>query len=155
MLGVSERADGHESETNKRTAERLGGVSVPRDALLFTYSRSSGPGGQNVNKRATKATLRVRVEDIPIPADARDRLRAQAGQLLNDRDELVISNGRRRTQERNRESCLERLSELIGRARVRPKARKKTRPSRGAVERRLKEKKTRSDAKKRRGWKPE
>ena len=155
VWSVPERPNEHESESVDQGTLNLGGVAVRWDVLRLTYSRSSGPGGQNVNKRATKATLRVSVGDLPIPNDAKDRLRARAGQLLTDGDELVISNGRRRTQERNKSACLERLGELIAQARVRPKTRKKTKPSRGAVERRLKEKKTRSDSKKRRNWKPD
>ena len=126
-------------------------VRVPDAVLRFSFSSSSGPGGQNVNKRATKCELRVRIDDLPIHPEARERLAHSASHLVTASGELIIEADDQRTQERNRGSCLERLRELVVHAMVRPKVRKKTKPSRGARERRIQEKKTRSGIKKNRG----
>lgn len=127
------------------------GVRMAPGLLAFSFASSSGPGGQNVNKRATKAELRVRLVDIPIPPDARERLAVLAGRRLTEAGELLIAADEYRSQGRNRDACLERLRELIVRAQVRPKRRRPTRPSRGSVERRLEEKKRRSARKQSRG----
>ncbi|CAG0962864.1 Peptidyl-tRNA hydrolase ArfB [Phycisphaerales bacterium] len=127
------------------------GVTVPDAALSFTFASSSGPGGQNVNKRATKAVLRVRLADLPIPFDALDRLRSLGSLYLTTHDELVIPADENRSQERNKSEAIDRLSDLVKRALVRPKKRRATRPSRGSKERRLAEKKHRGEIKRRRG----
>ena len=103
------------------------GVRVPEAALRFSFAAASGPGGQNVNKRATKAILRLALSDIPVSERVRTR-----------------------SQRRNKDACLERLRELLIRALVPPKPRIATRPGRGAVERRLREKRERSQRKNRR-----
>lgn len=115
-------------------------VRVPVSAVDVTFVNSSGPGGQNVNKRATKAQLRVRIADLPITFGARERLMEMAGPALvgaGERAELLIQADESRSQGRNRDACLDRLRQLLVRAMVVPKVRKKTKPSRGAVERRL------------------
>jgi ribosome-associated protein len=117
------------------------GVRVPAEALRFSFSSSSGPGGQNVNKRATKAELRVRLADLPIHPDARQRVAEHAPHLVTDSGELLIAADEHRSQSRNKDECLDRLRAIVVRAMVRPKPRRKTRPSRGSVERRLAEKK--------------
>jgi len=124
------------------------GVIVPDAALAFTFVSSSGPGGQNVNKRATKASLRVRLVDLPMPPAPLDRLRAAAGPYLVGDGELLITADEFRSQERNRSACIERLSTLVRQAMVRPKTRRATKPTRGSKERRLSEKKRRGDIKK-------
>lgn len=126
------------------------GVVVPDDAINFVYSSSGGPGGQNVNKRATKAELRLELRAVSIPADARDRLARLLGRRLTDEGVIVISAEEHRSQPRNRAACLDRLRDLVVRALVRPKSRRATRPSRGSVERRLREKQQRGAAKRRR-----
>lgn len=113
------------------------GVRVRPESVVFSYASSSGPGGQNVNKRETKAEVRVRLADLPIDEDARERLAALAGRRATESGELIIASDEHRSQARNRAECLDRLRELIVRAMVRPKRRRATRPSRGAVERRL------------------
>lgn len=126
------------------------GVTLPDGAVRFEYARASGPGGQNVNKRATKARLRVLLADIPIDAGARRRLASACkGNLTEDR-ELLIESDEHRSQRRNREACIERLSELVRTAMVKPKPRKKTKPSKGAIERRIQEKKQRGERKQQR-----
>ncbi len=127
------------------------GVRVPPTALRFSYVSSSGPGGQNVNKRATKAVLRVSLGDLPLGERARDRLaRLAKGWLAGEDGELVIQADEHRSQRRNRDACLERLRELIVRAMARPKPRIATRPGRGAIERRLRAKRERAEKKRRR-----
>jgi len=125
-------------------------VVLPAHAATFETMRASGPGGQNVNKRATKVRLRVMLEDIPIGPAARRRLEKLASANLTDEGELLIETDETRSQRRNREACVERLGELVRKALVKPKPRKKTKPSRGAIERRLKEKKERGERKQRR-----
>lgn len=117
----------------------------------MTFSRASGPGGQNVNKRSTRATLRVSVADLPLPGAWRSRLRRAAGSLVTGDDELVISSEESRSQARNREQCFEKLRALLESTRRPPKPRIPTKPKRGAIERRLREKRQRSDRKRQRG----
>jgi ribosome-associated protein len=117
------------------------GVSVAADVLRFSFIQSGGPGGQNVNKRATKAELRIRTEDIPIAGDALERLIELAGRRVTEGGELLISSEEHRSQARNRAECLQRLRELVVQAQVKPRRRRRTRPTRGSVERRLTEKK--------------
>jgi ribosome-associated protein len=131
------------------------GVRVPPEALRFTFVPSGGPGGQNVNRRSTKAVLRVAVPALGMPPDAADRLRTQAGHWLTKDDELIIACESERSQHRNRESCVELLGEAVRRALVRPKVRRPTKPTKGAVERRLDAKKQRSAIKKSRRSNPE
>lgn len=128
------------------------GVRVPASALRYEASRASGPGGQNVNKRATRVQLRLSLADLPIPADALARLRRLAGSQIVGDDELLITSDEKRTQLANRRACAERLRELIVRAMVRPKRRVPTKPTRGGIERRLQEKREQSDRKRRRRW---
>jgi ribosome-associated protein len=123
------------------------GVRIAEDVLRFSYSSSSGPGGQNVNKRATKAELRVALAAIPAPARAVERLARLAARRLNDEGDIVITSDEHRSQGQNRSECLERLRELIVAALAEPKIRRKTRPSRGSVERRLAEKSRHSERK--------
>ncbi len=123
------------------------GVRVPAAALVFTFVSSGGPGGQNVNKRATKAELRVRLDDLGLADDARLRLAGLCGGRLNERGEILITGDEHRSQGRNKAECLRRLRELIVRACARPKTRRRTRPTRGSVERRLEGKRRRSRTK--------
>src|SRR4051812_37463595 len=119
------------------------GVYIDAGMLAFSFASSSGPGGQNVNKKATKAELRVPLYFLPIPEDARHRLAVLAGQRLTASGELVITSDEHRSQNRNKAECLARLRKLVVRAMVVPRPRRPTRPSRGSVERRLQSKKTR------------
>jgi len=127
------------------------GVSVRPGVLRFTFVSSSGPGGQNVNKRATRAVLRVRLDDLPLPPGARGRLRRLASRhLAEEKGELVIAADEYRSQGRNRAACVERLSELVERSLRAPKPRRATKPTKGSVERRIAAKKRRGEVKRRR-----
>src|SRR5437764_185403 len=102
------------------------------------FSRSGGPGGQNVNKVNTKAELWVRVDAIAgLSWGARGRLAAMAGRRLTAGGEIHLISESERGQEGNRAAVMERLREMIVRAKVEPKIRKKSKPSRAARARRL------------------
>ncbi len=131
------------------------GVTAARSAIRFSFARSSGPGGQNVNKVNTKAELRLDLRELTgLDAAAMERLRTLAGSRLTKDDELIITADDSRSQRANRETCMERLRELIRRAAVRPKPRKKKRLSRAQKEKRLQGKRERSEKKSRRQWRP-
>lgn len=127
-------------------------VALARRDLQWSFVRSSGPGGQNVNKLATAAQLRFDLagtESLAPPVKA--RLRLLAGRRLTDDGALLIVARNHRTQEQNRREALERLAELVRRALVAPKARKATRPTRASRERRLEHKAQRHTTKRLRG----
>src|SRR5882757_9419630 len=103
------------------------GVSVPESALRLQYSRSGGPGGQNVNKVNTRVQLWAPLAAITgLTENAMNRLRTLAGSRLTIAGELHIAAETERTQERNRQAVLDRLRELIGSAVKEPKRRRKT-----------------------------
>jgi ribosome-associated protein len=124
------------------------GVTAPASALRWQFARSSGPGGQNVNKVNTKAELWVPVNSISgMTFRAIARLRALAGRRLTISDEIHIAADTERTQESNRAAAQERLRELLIQAMHEPKPRRKTKPSRAAKQRRLDSKRHRSEIK--------
>jgi len=129
------------------------GVRIEESELEENFIRSSGPGGQNVNKVATAVQLRFDAANSPnLPERVRERTIALAGQRATKDGVIVIEASRFRTQEQNRADARARLVALVAKAaEPPPKPRKKTRPSKGAVERRLKEKSGRAGIKKMRG----
>jgi ribosome-associated protein len=123
-------------------------VRIPDGEYTLRFVRSPGPGGQNVNKVATACELRFEVGATTLLDDVgKQRLRALAGRRLALSDEIVLEAHRHRSQEANRRDALDRLAELISRAREKPKIRKPTRPSRAARARRLEGKRLRKAAK--------
>ncbi len=127
-------------------------IRVPLRELHFEFTRSSGPGGQNVNKVATKAVLRWQVQrTTSLPADVRERFCERYKRRITTQGELVMSSQRFRDQGRNVADCLEKLRQMLGEVATRPKPRRATKPGRGARERRLREKRLRSQTKGRRG----
>lgn len=126
-------------------------ILIPRQELRFSFVRSSGPGGQNVNKVSSKAVLRWSAKaTVALPEAVHARLLQQCARRLTDRGELVITSQRYRDQGRNIEDCLEKLRSLIVSAATVPKKRKQTRVPKGAREERLKQKRAVSEKKTRR-----
>jgi ribosome-associated protein len=120
-------------------------IVISDEELEWKFIRSSGPGGQNVNKVASAAQLRFLLpQNVSLPVAARNRLRRLAGQKIVDDGTILFKSMSERTQEANRRVALERLEALIRAALIEPKIRKKTRPTKASKERRI-------DSKKRRG----
>ncbi|AMD93944.1 alternative ribosome rescue aminoacyl-tRNA hydrolase ArfB [Desulfomicrobium orale] len=123
-------------------------IFIRDEHIFFEYIRSSGPGGQNVNKVATAVRLRVALCAIEgLSADGRARLLALAGKRITTGEELMLRAEAHRTQESNRREALQRLAHLVTMAAVRPKTRRPTAPSRAAKERRLEAKARRARTK--------
>jgi ribosome-associated protein len=121
------------------------GILVPEGAIEWRAVRSSGPGGQNVNKVASKVELRVDLAGVTgLSAPARARLQALAAGRLAADGRLVATSQRTRDQLRNLEDAREKVKKLVERAMKAPRPRRITQPSPGAVERRLKQKRVRS-----------
>ena len=119
-------------------------IAIDDREIEERFVRSSGPGGQNVNKVASAVELRFNVLSSSLPQDVKDRLIAIAGHRVTDEGVLVIDSREHRTQAMNREAARARLVALLQQAARRPKRRKRTTPSAAARERRLESKKRRS-----------
>jgi ribosome-associated protein len=129
-------------------------ITIPDDELRFTYVRSSGPGGQNVNKVNSKAVLRWPIAaNTSVPHEVKSRFSARFGTRITVDGEVVISSDRYRDQGRNTQDCLDKLKEMLVSVAVPPKKRRPTKPSRASKERRLKAKTEHADKKKSRGRK--
>src|SRR5258706_15087051 len=120
-------------------------LTIPADELRWTAVRSSGPGGQNVNKVSSKVELRFDFERSKVlEADTKARLRAMAASRLDAEGQILIVSQATRDRQRNLDDARAKLGELLLRACERPKRRRPTAPSRGATERRLNEKRLHS-----------
>ena len=123
-------------------------IAIDEREIKEEFVRSSGPGGQNVNKVATAVKLRFDVVKSPtLPEDVRGRLLRLGGKKITEKGILVIDARRFRTQDRNRQDALKRLVALIEKASRKPKPRKKTRPTVASKRRRLEGKHQRSEIK--------
>ena len=124
------------------------GVRVPESELVFSASRSSGPGGQGVNTTSSKVELRWDVSSSPsLSRTQRDRLRERLASRLTADGVLILTGSESRSQHRNREAVLARFRAIVGEALEPPRTRRRTRPSRASRERRLQRKRRRSEIK--------
>jgi ribosome-associated protein len=123
-------------------------IAIDESEIQEQFIRASGPGGQHVNRAATAVQLRFDASHSPsLPSSVRKRLIRLAGSRMTKDGVLVIQVGRFRSQDRNRHEAMERLVELIQEAARKPKVRRKTKPPRASRERRLKDKRRRSEIK--------
>lgn len=124
------------------------GITLDEREIAESFIRSSGPGGQNVNKVSSAVQLRLDVRHSPsLPAWLKHRVATLAGSKLTTDGVLIIDARRHRTQPANREDALERLRELLAQAAVRPKRRRATRPTAASRQKRLEGKRKRSQTK--------
>ncbi len=131
-------------------------IRIPDDEFQWSYARSGGPGGQNVNKVATKAVLHWDATNSPsVPDAVKARFLANNRGRLTTDGVLVLSSERTRSQPMNKQDCLDILTELLRQATRVPRKRKKTKPTKGSRERRLQAKKHRSATKAQRRSAPE
>ena len=128
---------------------RVGSVTIPGDELKVRFTRSSGPGGQNVNKRSTRAEISFPVTTSRALSDRQRALALERlGGRVDARGRIHVVSSSGRTQAENRVLALARLQGLLADAlRPPPRARRATKPSKGAVEKRIKQKKQRSEVK--------
>lgn len=124
-------------------------IAIDESEIQEKFIRSPGPGGQNVNKTSTAVQLRFDVRSSPsLPDDVRARLLHLAGKRITEEGVLVIESGQFRSQGRNRQDARKRLVQWIRKAVVKPKSRKKTKPTLASKQRRLASKRRRSEIKK-------
>jgi ribosome-associated protein len=124
-------------------------ISIVESELQFDFIRASGPGGQNVNKVSSAVQLRFDVANSPsLPEEVRQRLTQVAANRINKEGVLILEASQFRTQEQNRQEAIDRLVRLVRRVAHKARPRKKTRPSAASIERRLEQKRQRSEKKK-------
>lgn len=128
---------------------------IPTEELEFSFVRSSGPGGQNVNKVNSKAVLRWDARrSTALSGDVRERFEAKFASRLTTEGHLLISSQRYRDQARNADDCLKKLRAMLASVAVAPRRRRPTKPSRAAVARRLESKQAQSRKKQTRRARP-
>lgn len=128
------------------------GLEIPDADLEVAFIRSSGPGGQNVNKVASAVQLRFALaRNATLRDDVKERLRQLAGQRMTEAGELLIVSRESRSQEQNRRMAEQRLLDLVRRALIVPKKRHATKPTRASRERRLESKARKTNTKRMRG----
>jgi ribosome-associated protein len=131
-------------------------ISIDEKEIEVDFIRSSGPGGQNINKVSTAVQLRFNIYQSPsLPEDVKKRLGGLAGTRLSENGVIIIEAKRFRTQTKNREDAIQRLTALIKQAAQKPKIRKKTKPSVSASAARVFDKKKRGAIKKIRNYNPD
>jgi ribosome-associated protein len=131
-------------------------LKIPDAELRLSFARSSGPGGQNVNKVSSKAILHFAVLDTPsLPPDVRNRFQTAYSSRITTSGEIVIHSEEFRDQPKNIQACYEKLRQMILAVLKPPKKRRPTKPTRGSKLRRLNDKKTRSQTKQNRRFRPD
>lgn len=130
------------------TLDVPGVVSIPLSEIKVSYARSSGPGGQNVNKTSSKAQIRWNLVGGRLAPDVVERFRKLYPSYVTEKNEVVISNQEFRDAPKNRQACFNKLCAAILAASKRPKKRIPTKPTPGSIERRLDAKKRLSAKKK-------
>ena len=123
-------------------------IHIAESELHFDFIRSSGPGGQNVNKLSTAVQLRFDVAASGMPPLIQDRLRLLAGRRMTETGVLIIEAKRFRSQEQNRRDAIDRLRDLLVKAAAIPRKRRKTRPPAAAARKRMTAKRQRAETKK-------
>jgi len=130
-------------------------LAIDESEISEEFVRASGPGGQNVNKVASAVQLRFNVQSSPsLPEGVRHRLIHLAGNRITDEGELIIEAKRYRSQLQNREDARQQLADLIRQATIRPKPRRKTKPTAASQRKRLERKSQRSETKRQRRFRP-
>jgi ribosome-associated protein len=123
-------------------------IQIPDEEFTWSFVRSGGPGGQNVNKVASKAVLRWSLaQSSSLPADVKARLQEQQRHRITSEGDFLLTSQRYRDRERNRQDCLEKLRAFVLQATIVPKVRKKKKPTRASRERRLEMKRHRAATK--------
>lgn len=125
-----------------------GEIRIPLSEIDLSFSRSGGPGGQNVNKVSTKVEIRFRpAESSALTPEQAERIARRLSNRITKEGELLLTSSETRSQDTNRQLAIERLGNLLEGALARRKRRRRTRPTRASRERRIRQKKERGETK--------